>query len=391
MAKWNTMFDERVELHPPVDPKELARIPAKRGVVLLQAAHAVPISLITSADLRSCVRNRLFRPSETVTPARADLRSITRWVCWKLASSWFENDLSYFELARSIWPDRYTKLLSWRCAWFVHVGEADEYPYFRATREVFARQGRYFGPFVTARSAQRFIEAVQDLFDLCRDHKLLAKSPGADPCSYGQMGRCLRPCDGTICMERYREVVGDAADFAGGNRTQLQESLAGKMALASEALEFEAAGGIKSRIQRIGQFDLPEYRYVAAAELLQFILIQPGPTRRKAKVFLVDRGWITPCRVLDYPLQEAQLGDIVQRMADWAGADRVFGSAERWRLGLVVRYLFSALQRGGLILRWRPQMHPEQLGRAIEQVRDRLKLRAPKQPGRKGSAKRTRR
>ena len=48
---------------------------------------------------------------------------------------------------------------------------------------------------------------VENLFDLCRDYSILTQSPHAGPCPWKQMNKCVGPCDGSVSLEAYRELI----------------------------------------------------------------------------------------------------------------------------------------------------------------------------------------
>ena len=365
--------------------EQLGSIPAKRGVVLLESAAGKPILLISAADIRSRLRSRLAEPSKDKKAKRVDLRKIVRMVRWKLSSGHFETDLCFFELARLIWPDSYAERVAWRPAWFVHVNVEDACPYFRRTRKVFDRAGRYFGPFGDGRAAERFVEAVQDAFGLCRRPAELRKAPRGHACVYAQMGRCLRPCDGGISMGRYKTVVAKAADFTAGRRGGFVQQLRRRMKAAAKALRFEQAADMKALLNRLAELDAPAYGYVAPAEDFRFVLVQPGRNRRQAKTFLVHQGRILPSAKLDYPLRRGQLCSILKRMADTQHARRSNAELARWRMGLVAHYLFCSDARKSLILRWRSGLKADELAEAIELVAGSLKLQKPTRKKRKAT------
>ena len=388
IRKWAGAFDGRLDVQPPLTDGQLAEIPAKRGVFLLTAEGEAPILLATAAGIRARLRGRLDEPDPERHKRSADLRTITRAIHWKLATGHFEMDWIYLELAKAIWPKTYAKLLSWRPAWFVHVGPAEAFPHFVRTRDVFATAGRYFGPFESGRSADQFIDAVQDAFDLCRDIQCLRRSPCGQPCPYGQMGRCLCPCDGSISMDAYRLMVAAATEFAAGPREPHVQGLKRQMASASAELEFERAATLKARLDRLAELEGPAYTHVAPAEKFQFLLAQPAGSRRKVKVFLVDRGAVAPPELLDWPLEKKQLARTLRKMMRFvaAGAKRPSDPVERWRVGLVARALFSSRPRKGLALRWTLDLTGEHLARAITASADALGLsRAAK--ARKAKAK----
>jgi len=378
MPDWIGNFDDRLGVEPPLSDEQLARVPARRGVVAMLAEDDRPILLMTAGDIRARVRTRLQERDENTSRKSADLRQITRSVLWKLAYSHFETDLRFLALCRSIWPAKYAAMLGWKPAWFVHVNAADDYPHFSATRKVFASRGRYLGPFSGERAAQRFIDAVHDGFDLCRDYRCLRQSPNAECCAYGQMGRCLRPCDGTISMEEYRRAVAEADAFGAGARDDLRGRLQGRMRAAAEKLQFELAGRIKARLQRLSELDSPEFEHARPAEEFQFILVERSDSRRRAKVFLVDRGRIAEPPPLAYPPQANEIESVLAEMARLAASPRQCGEEEPWVIGLASRYLFSSERMKGLMVRWRAQLGAEALAARIEDARELLSLREPR-------------
>lgn len=386
MPNWTRRFDGELRVEPPIADEDIEQIPARRGVALLAGEGGRPILLLTAADIRARVRGRLRDPDPQERSRLPDLHEITRKIFWALCPSPFETDLRFFEIARAVFPDSYTRLLAWKPGWFVHVDPAQTWPHFTRTREVFARGGRHFGPFGTGRSADRFIEAVTDVFDLCRDIQSLRKSPHGQRCSYGQMGRCLCPCDGSVGMDEYRRAVAEAAGFAGGERQAVRQRLGEQMAAAARQLRFELAGRVKRKIDRLAEFDKPDFARVAPAEAFQYLIVQQGPGRRGAKLFPADRGWIDRPRTLEIPLRRRQLLTTLERMRTWSAANEGFGPAERWRMGLVAQYLFRRGPRRGLILPWRAGMTVDALASAIESAADDLRLR-PTKPRASGKGK----
>ncbi len=249
MAEWNQLFDARLDVRVPVTEEQLREIPAKRGVVLLAGQDSEPIVMITAADMRARTRTRLAEPSEEDVSRRSrspKLGEVTRAIFQKRCESHFETDWRFLEISRLIWPRRYAKMLSWKPPWFVHLSLGDAHPHFARSRKVFEREGRYIGPFASARDAEKFIQDVQDAFDLCRSITCLRRAPNGARCPYAEMNRCVSPADGTISMDEYRSILSGAADFAAGQREGLRGQLQGKMARAAEELKFEAAAEYKN-------------------------------------------------------------------------------------------------------------------------------------------------
>ncbi len=374
-AGWSNLFDGGMDVRPPLTEQQLPGIPAKRGVALLLAAEDEPIVLLPGANMRSRIRARLQKADEEKHGRMPDLSKVTARVLWKPASSHFETDLHYLELAWSIWPGGYASLLAWKEAWFVHVDLEDRFAHFERTRKVFASRGSYIGPLAIARLADRFIGNLQDAFELCRNPSLGKLAPNAPTCTYGQMGKCLSPCDGSISLADYDRVVAKAADFAAGRRGPALAELKKAMSDAAESLRFEQAAGIKSRLRKLDELSSSTFAHVASAEEFRFILVQRGASFRQAKVFLVDRGHVAEADPLDYPLQTDQVRAALERMAAHVRAGCAWDDICRWRMALVARYLHSSDRRRGLMLRWRSGMSVAELTGAVAEAASLLGLR----------------
>lgn len=382
MGQWAAMFDGQTDGS---DAAQLANVPARRGIAVLLADGDKPLILLPAADIRSRLRNRLCPAGQGQGHERStrsvDLRSVTRKILWKLTASHFETDLAYLEISRAIWPRTYHTLLSWKAAWFVRVDAGAAFPRFARTREVLAATGsgqeRYFGPFIAARDAEAFIDALRDAFGLCRDFSRLKQAPDASGCAYAQMGRCLCPCDGTVSMDRYRTAIGRAADFAAGRRVGCRRQLADRMHRAAGELQFERASGLKAALARLDELDSPRYSLVRPVEQFRFIIVQNAGKVGRAAVFLAAGGRVVTAGLVAYPPDSRQMQAVIDRQRALCAEPCDVGRAERLRMGLVARYLFSGEQRRGLILRWHDTMSPEQLSGAIEQSSSILRLRRP--------------
>ena len=128
----------------------------------------------------------------------------------------FEADWAYLQIARELLPHAYGALLDkWR-GWWVHCNPDAPFPRWVKTARPYAapmgRAGTYLGPVHDKHAAQRYIESIENAFDLCRYHHILVQSPAATACAYKELGRCPAPCDGSISMDAYRDLVREAVE-----------------------------------------------------------------------------------------------------------------------------------------------------------------------------------
>lgn len=109
------------------------------------------------------------------------------------------------------------------------------------------RKGAYFGPFASAGSVGRTINALQKAFLVrtCTDSVYDGRSR---PCLLFQIKRCAAPCTGEIALPDYATLVDEAARFLSGKSKAVQAEMAAAMHAASEDLDFERAAVYRDRL-----------------------------------------------------------------------------------------------------------------------------------------------
>jgi excinuclease ABC subunit C len=111
-------------------------------------------------------------------------------------------------------------------------------------------KGQYYGPFASAGSVTRTLNALQKLFLLrsCSDSYFENRSR---PCLLYQIKRCSAPCVGRIDAHDYDELVDDAKAFLAGKSTNVQSRLSKQMALAAEKQDYELAAVYRDRLRAL--------------------------------------------------------------------------------------------------------------------------------------------
>jgi len=109
-------------------------------------------------------------------------------------------------------------------------------------------KGNYYGPFASAGSVNKTINALQKLFLLrsCTDSFFERRDR---PCLLYQIRRCSAPCVGRIDQVGYDELVRQAKEFLGGKSTAVQKEIETQMHRAAEALDFERAAMLRDRLR----------------------------------------------------------------------------------------------------------------------------------------------
>lgn len=146
----------------------------------------------------------------------------------------------------------------------VQLRDDKTYPYIKITDEPFPRvvltrrkagDGRYFGPFPSARAARASIKLIHQHFKV-RSCDLELGRKAYRPCLQYHIKRCDAPCDFRVTPLEYAEGVDRAAKFLSGKTDDLIQEIRDIMLAASAKLAFERAAyfrdllGLVTSVQR---------------------------------------------------------------------------------------------------------------------------------------------
>ncbi|MBH9538288.1 excinuclease ABC subunit UvrC [Novosphingopyxis sp. YJ-S2-01] len=133
---------------------------------------------------------------------------------------------------------------------YILLRQDHAFPRIQKHRGARKAKGQYYGPFASAGSVGRTLNALQKMFLLrsCTDSFFNNRSR---PCLLYQIHRCSAPCVGRISEENYAELVGDAESFLAGKSTGVQKKLGEQMEKAAENLDFEMAALYRDRLKAL--------------------------------------------------------------------------------------------------------------------------------------------
>jgi excinuclease ABC subunit C len=133
---------------------------------------------------------------------------------------------------------------------FILLREDHAFPRVQKHRGARRIKGEYYGPFASAGSVTRTLNALQKLFLLrsCSDSYFENRSR---PCLLYQIKRCSAPCVGRIGAQDYSELVDEAKAFLAGRSTGVQGRLSRLMAEAAEKQDYELAAVYRDRLRAL--------------------------------------------------------------------------------------------------------------------------------------------
>lgn len=260
-------FAHRVAFEPAQADEILRRVTSGPGVFSLRGesgeradggAEAEPY-ITRAADVRRRLR-RLLAPPEAVDAEgrpvlskRLNLRERVRSIEWTETGSEFESVLLLYRASMAAFgAERARKRLRLYPPFAVRVTMSHAHPRVYATNRVSRRSlGESFGVFPSRLAAERYADAVLDLFKLRRCWEDLEVHPEHPGCAYGEMKKCLEPCKAACLAEEYAgEAEAVRAFFATRGESMLAKVAAEREA-ASEAMDFEAAASLHKQWERV--------------------------------------------------------------------------------------------------------------------------------------------
>jgi excinuclease UvrABC nuclease subunit len=345
------IFDHAVGFDPaePIDVF-LKQAPARWVVYLMADADDRPVQLLCVKNLRASLKRRLGQHEPAGPTRQVDYRQLVRRVYWRAVDSSLEADLVYLEAARQVFPESYQAMVGFRPAWFVQVDPEAEFPRYTRTTALGQAEGALIGPLEDKHTAARLVELVESIFDLCRYHNILVQAPLGRACAYKEMGRCPAPCDGSIPMAQYRQMVRDSIAAV----VNPEPFLAGQMQRMQQAaadLQFEQAAKTRSLIDQASQLGKGPFRHARRLEDFAFISLQRGPKEGQAKLLLIMPGRIEELLgLIDELDQPADVLRLVLARARQLQPEPVTPQAAE-RIALVAQHLFSGKQGRGVFIR----------------------------------------
>lgn len=226
----------------------LKTLPVRPGVYRMQDARGDVLYVGKARALKNRVTNyvQVERLSKRLQRMVAQTRSMTIVT----TNSEAEALLLEAQLIKRFRPPYNVLLRDDKSFPFILLRQDHAFPRIQKHRGARNIKGLYYGPFASAGSVGRTLNALQKLFLLrsCTDSFFNNRSR---PCLLYQIKRCSAPCVGRIDQDEYAELVADAQDFLAGKSTKVQRKLGSAMQAASDAMDYELATVYRDRLKAL--------------------------------------------------------------------------------------------------------------------------------------------
>jgi excinuclease ABC subunit C len=357
----------------------VAEVPNADAVFVVWAGDRSAYMAKTSMLRRRLLR--IFKPADS-NPGAAPRRSLnlrevaTRVEYWPTASR-FESMLVHYALARRYFTVDYLRLLKLRMPAYVKLILTNEFPRTQVSARLSASRALHYGPFQSRAAAELFENQFLDLFQMRRCQENLEPSPQHPGCIYGEMNRCLRPCQQVVTREEYLSEVGRVEEFLTGNGgALLSVAMAARDRLSAE-MNFEEAARQHKQLERIQGVLALRGDLACDIDRLNGVAIAPCLAPDSILLWFVCKGaWQAPVRFaltsmvsLDQRLRElvASLQPVTPPLAE-----------KQEHLALLARWHYSSWSDGEWIgFAGLDQVPYKKLVRAISRVSQKANAEGP--------------
>ncbi len=302
-------FAHRAEFLPESSDELLRSIPAAPGIFALRGADPAAEPYLTrAADLRRRLRRLLAPPDaldadgQPIPSKRLNLRARIHFIEWTRTGSDFESTLLLYRAARSAFgPDEARRRLRLHAPYVLRVTMSNRHPRVYSTNRLSKKSlHESFGPFPSRAAAERYCDAVLDLFLLRRCYEDLEPYPEHPGCVYGEMNKCMQPCkegNPQACTpEQYAHEAQRVFAFFSTRGQSLLDEIATQREAASEAMDFEAAATLHKQWEKVRAAAQLADELVRPLDQLRALILQEAAPQAEesrpeaAAVFLFEHG-----------------------------------------------------------------------------------------------------
>ncbi len=295
-------FEHELAFSPEASAAALRELPEAPGLLALLGPAATTDDAVASQPFLTRTANlrrraaRLLEPQRphaqagtpegAVLPSRRlNLRDRVARIAFSSTGSDFESLLLVYQATAAFFglPEA-RRRLRLSTPFFLRFSASNPYPRLFVSNRLSPRTlGQTFGPFPSRLAAERFADAVLDLFKLRRCWEDLDVHPDHPGCAYGEMRRCLAPCNLSCTQPEYAAEAEAVRQFLLTRGQAQLDRIAIERDQASGEMDFERAAELHRQFERIkAAAALADPIVGPLPELRALVVQRAGPTSSEA-------------------------------------------------------------------------------------------------------------
>ena len=231
---------------------------------------------------------------------RLNLRDRVARIEYCCTGSEFESTLVLYNAAVALFGYvEARRRLKLRTPYFLRMRMENEFPRVYVTNKLSKRGlAEMYGPFPSRLGAERYCDAVLDLFKLRRCYEDLEPYPEHPGCVYGEMKKCMEPCKQACSDEAYAAEAGAVKRFFDTHGGSMIDAIGLEREDASAAMEFEKAAALHGQWQKVKAATAFADELVRPVPKLRAVMVQTAASSverkeaQEAAVFMLHAGCI---------------------------------------------------------------------------------------------------
>jgi excinuclease ABC subunit C len=324
-----------------VPPSQVEQIPDRPAVFLLRAGAGKPYLARTSL-LRRRLKRLLSNPDHVSRVL--NLGGLVEQIEYWPTGSQLESSLLFLELAQRYFPEDWQEITRLRSPTYVRLTLDNPFP--RTYISSKPGRGLSYGPFLSRAAAEIFERDMLDLFQLRRCEENLAPSSNHPGCIYGEMNKCLRPCQTVVSIDEYRSEAVRVEQFLRSGGSSLREPAEAARDRASAELHFEEALQMHERVERIRVVQTESGDLARPIDQLTGLAILPSSEPGAVELwFMAGGAWQEPCRFQPSELGGAG-GSLDRQLRELAAQIQPHGAPNPEHLAILARWYGSSWREG---------------------------------------------
>ena len=288
-------FDHVADFNPGQADEILRTVPAQPGVFALRGPRAEDSPYLTqTTDLRRRMR-RLLDPPESQSK-RLNLREKVARIEYCVTGSTFESSLVLYDATAALFGHAEARRrLKLHTPYFLRMTIENAFPRVYATNKLSKRGlAQMYGPFPSRLAAERYCDAVLDLFKLRRCSEDLEPYPEHPGCIYGEMEKCIKPCKQACTPEQYAAEAAAVKKFFDTRGENVVIAIGLEREEASSGMQFEKAAALHAQWQKVKTVQALADWIVRPVPTLRAVIVQSAAPeedhKEDAALFLLEGG-----------------------------------------------------------------------------------------------------
>ena len=242
------------------------------------------------------------QPEGTQVPSkRLNLRDKVAHLEWTITGSEFESLLLLYHATIALfgYADA-RKRLRLHTPYFLRLAMENAYPRVYVTNRLTRKSLPVtYGPFPSRVAAERYCDGVLDLFKIRRCYEDLEVSPTHPGCAYGEIKKCMAPCNQSCTPEEYAAETASVKAFFDTHGESLLSTIVEDRERAAGEMEFERAAAIHEQWQRVKNVTALADELVRPLPRVRAVIVQRAAEianaadAQEAAIFLLHGGCLS--------------------------------------------------------------------------------------------------